>query len=615
LSDTNPAASLGGLDDAAGAAVGRQKAIILAVLAWYSVAAAALGQNVPAQHAEPSCATYASSDLPGMGKFKWLVEMLQAGLTYHWYGERTIIDATVMTPAEEERYLEDFCRSHPDSGISAASKDLVEHMAELTAAKGLTAAPIPDDVQAQADVRAFVVAHAMNFRTSDAVVDYQGPDFLPGLEHRLAKDVTGKIARVPDMLSLEFNDSGAAVPEFPPGFKALAVVRPRLRNSDIPPGDDEDSIVRSEGVPTFYIGANGHDVWEVGKIAGVASVRRVSEGGVGPWEPFENDRTQYRHYSQRLRDGRTAEENFVDPHTAALVLAACRGDASAMAKDLKEGADPNAKGAGGDTPVFWALACNNMTGLEGLLKAGADPNYQLPGTVLPTHDRDPSAPATYTVDNYSALHLAMSVHNFGAVKILLEYGGVTSANDADRTEHTTLYLGLTDSTWDAHKGELPGWDLRQAVLDADKNLVRGCETQPVVDRLAVGGRYDLVEELLKRGYDCELPDLAWDARMRQHWYPEDDSERLRVNEILKQKGVAFPPRSRFDRWAEVGMNTDGTLTVHWGDLHSRHGAVDPNPDQVIKKGEPFYDMLIARVGGLKPGEKKLIARHPDDATD
>ena len=211
------------------------------------------------------------------------------------------------------------------------------------------------------------------------------------------------------------------------------------------------------------------------------------------------------------------------------------------------------------------------------------------------------------------LFLAIRDHLFPAVRLLLQYGGDPSIADDERMLWSALPNGLTDRAWENHKAEMPGWDLPKALLDADKNLTQGCKSEPLVDDLAVQQRFDLVEDILKRGYNCDLPDLAWLARGYRRSSPQDDAARLRVNEILKQRGVVFPPHNRFDRWADVKLQDDGSLLVHWGDLHSRRGVLEP--DQVIQKGEPHYDELIARVGGLKPGEKKLIERLPDDARD
>lgn len=71
-----------------------------------------------------------------------------------------------------------------------------------------------------------------------------------------------------------------------------------------------------------------------------------------------------------------AIDYFPNPRDAALAHAAGHGDLKGMRKSLVGGANPNAVGKEGITPLFWTLAKRNIAGFKYLLENGADPNYR-----------------------------------------------------------------------------------------------------------------------------------------------------------------------------------------------------------------------------------------------
>lgn len=66
-----------------------------------------------------------------------------------------------------------------------------------------------------------------------------------------------------------------------------------------------------------------------------------------------------------------------DTRSAELAAAAADGDAVRVRELVRQGADPNASGDRGVTPLQFALLAQNRDGMQALLDAGADPN--LPG--------------------------------------------------------------------------------------------------------------------------------------------------------------------------------------------------------------------------------------------
>ena len=70
----------------------------------------------------------------------------------------------------------------------------------------------------------------------------------------------------------------------------------------------------------------------------------------------------------------TASQAFADKKVALLVDAGSRGDIAEMNALIQQGADVNAVGRDGVTPLIWVLAKRNHDGAARLLKAGANPN-------------------------------------------------------------------------------------------------------------------------------------------------------------------------------------------------------------------------------------------------
>lgn len=71
---------------------------------------------------------------------------------------------------------------------------------------------------------------------------------------------------------------------------------------------------------------------------------------------------------------RLSTKFFTDSHTIRLTDAALKGDSAGIAAALASGADPNARGRDGITPLHVALLNFSLTGFQALLDAGADPN-------------------------------------------------------------------------------------------------------------------------------------------------------------------------------------------------------------------------------------------------
>lgn len=203
-----------------------------------------------------------------------------------------------------------------------------------------------------------------------------------------------------------------------------------------------------------------------------------------------------------------------DPQVAALTAAAARGDAEEVKRLAAAGADVNARGAQNVTPLVWTLAKGKLSGLKALLEAGADPNFQYEG-------------------KYSAMSLAASGNRPEALEVLLQHGG--DPNLMGHADDPMLNLAALH-----HRRENINLLL---AYGADINGHRPISGSTAAD-IAVGqGLFDLAVELLERGLDYNLKDLA--KGIQYSHVPADSPQqkwRKRLIEMLEAKGYKVPQR-------------------------------------------------------------------------
>ncbi len=215
--------------------------------------------------------------------------------------------------------------------------------------------------------------------------------------------------------------------------------------------------------------------------------------------------------------GKSAEDVFPEPGVAILARAACDGDEAAVSRAVKRGAEPNSVGFEGLTPLFWAVSCKNLRGVEALLRAGADPNHI-------------AAKA-----QFSPVYYAVTINSPETLKVLLTHGGDPDTMDL-QTRKTVLWQALSIGA------DERGWDCWYALLDAgaDINRTDGAHNTIATDAEALG-QFDKVAELLERGYTYDLTDLGRGAEIRviAPNHPEAEWQR-KVKAMLEQRGVHFP---------------------------------------------------------------------------
>lgn len=210
---------------------------------------------------------------------------------------------------------------------------------------------------------------------------------------------------------------------------------------------------------------------------------------------------------------RSAQQTFLDPLVATLVIAVSQGDFADADKALKAGANVNSIGVEGLTPLLWIMGTTlNVGKIEYLLKAGANPNYRDERSLI------------------SPRYLAAGGNRPDILELLLKNNG--NPNLTGPRSETLLMLAVTQSR-DKNIDLLLkyGADINQTV--------RNRET--AANKAVSSGRYDLVIRFLESGLTHDLQYLARDVEIRQ--VPVDsDAQRWKdkVIEMLKERGAKFP---------------------------------------------------------------------------
>lgn len=229
--------------------------------------------------------------------------------------------------------------------------------------------------------------------------------------------------------------------------------------------------------------------------------------------------------------GKTASDVFQNPQTLALVEAACHGDLAKVDALVKQGTKVNATGYRDTSVLAWVMLCKNYAGMEKLLELGANPNYKMEGDMSPVwlaagspdpkllpillaHGGDPNIWA----GSDNALMIAMEQGRKQNFQMLLEHGANINAHDSGGNTVATYAAALA--------------------------------------------KFDVVELLLRRGYNYELQRLALGVSGRVV-SSDVAAEKQRVLDMLKARGVKFPLPT-----PQIAPPAPGTKPPPWWHPHS-----------------------------------------------
>ena len=212
--------------------------------------------------------------------------------------------------------------------------------------------------------------------------------------------------------------------------------------------------------------------------------------------------------------GMTVKEAFPDERVARLVDTASHGDLQEVDAQIRAGADVNAVGRDGITPLLWVMGTRNFKGMEHLLKAGANPNYE------------------DAKRGISAMYLAAGGDRPDFLELILKYGGDPNLRGGEHDE-PMLHIAVSQ--------------LREKNIEillkrgADINGHTGMMKHTAADNALTFGRFDLVVYFLDRGLTYNLRGLAKGVEITQ--VPKESKQQRtkeKVIEMLRARGVKFP---------------------------------------------------------------------------
>ena len=192
-----------------------------------------------------------------------------------------------------------------------------------------------------------------------------------------------------------------------------------------------------------------------------------------------------------------------------LARAAAAGKADAVTLAMRAGADPNARGKEGLTPLFWSIMANNTAGVEALLKVGANPN-------LPMRMNNGKG---FEWDEYPVVIAAKGKPD--VLKALLDSGG-----DPESASHKLSAL-------EAAVGCL---ECVRMLVEHGANVNRVIEGENAGFSAVATGQFDVVIYLLKRGFSIDLDKLAWHAQ-DLGGPTNTDPRKQQIVDMIKAKGI------------------------------------------------------------------------------
>lgn len=270
----------------------------------------------------------------------------------------------------------------------------------------------------------------------------------------------------------------------------------------------------------------------------------------------------------RKRHKMVAEDIFSEVSTIALCHAIEANDLDEIKRCVAEGADVNARGKWGVTPLFWAFPSHRLERFELLLELGADPN-------LPLTERPDRGFAFSYAPGFTVTIAAAQTEFKGYFKAVLEHGGDLTLEDpiSGPMLHTII------------SGQYPFREERiEMYLKHGGDLnVRNQEsgTHAAFYAASYQEQYELALWLLEKGIDPHIPITTN--------YPDSTFATYLANEEsqMLEKPLVF----------QVGYLELVAYLV-------QHGVVyeDVQRDFIRRRA-------VAESGGLPPGETEYFFKH------
>lgn len=218
--------------------------------------------------------------------------------------------------------------------------------------------------------------------------------------------------------------------------------------------------------------------------------------------------------------GFTADDYFADDRLTELAKAACEGDTASVKRLAAQGVDVNGTGTNKMTPLIWTIHCQNIAGVKALIDAGANPNQKDDIGLTPfliAIDYDDQTILGRLIDRGANLYEVGPGNN----SAIVEAFGQGFDNDNWRNYYLLLDRGIDINH--VYGRELPNF--------------RG---STIAQYAAAMGRFDKIIELIERGYNRDLGELA--VAMHSHKTARELpawEHKQKLISILKARGVPY----------------------------------------------------------------------------
>jgi ankyrin repeat protein len=226
---------------------------------------------------------------------------------------------------------------------------------------------------------------------------------------------------------------------------------------------------------------------------------------------------------QRFK-GFKAEDYFADARLVALAKAGCEGDVASVKRLAGGGVEVNGTGKNKMTPLIWTIHCRNIAGVKALLEAGANPNQK---------DNIGLTPFLIAIDYDDQAMLGTLIDHKAN---LYEVGPGDNSAIVEAFDH-----GF-DGKWGNYYLLLDrGLDINH-VYGRDLPDLWGTT---IALHAAALGRFDKIIELIERGYNRDLGELA----VAMHIHQTDPNApawgyKQKLIAILKERGVPYDQLAR-----------------------------------------------------------------------
>lgn len=192
-----------------------------------------------------------------------------------------------------------------------------------------------------------------------------------------------------------------------------------------------------------------------------------------------------------------------------LARAAAAGKPDEVARAVRAGADPNARGKEGLTPLFWSIMANSAVGVKALLQAGANPN-------LPMRMNNGKG---FEWDEYPVVIAAKGKP--AVLKVLLDNGG--------SPESASYKLS-------ALRAAVGCLECARLLVERGANVNRVIEGENAGFTAVATGQFDVVVYLLERGFNVDLAKIAWHAQ-DLGGSTNTDPRKQQIVDMIKAKGI------------------------------------------------------------------------------